>query len=201
MERTSSIYLNVKLNDLASLIFLFLTSVLGKYDLYENKKVTRRVAQLFPLLKTFNFKILKSFIFQHCGICDHKITHLTLKHNIIVLFYRIRSYVRGVIMIYIFRMDDIGVNHQIENLFHVHLYICPSDELSHFQLIFIVRSYVVLLFHCQGEGWDPANMFNPATLFMYVPVPSQEPVIQWLSFVYVLHICFSFLNKAVSFLV
>ena len=22
-------------------------------------------------------------------------------------------------------------------------------------------------------------MFNPATLFMYVPVPSQEPVIQW----------------------
>ena len=36
-------------------------------------------------------------------------------------------------------------------------------------------------------------MFNPATLFMYVPVPSQEPVIQWLSFVYVLHICFSFI--------
>ena len=31
------------------------------------------------------------------------------------------------------------------------------------------------------------------TLFMYVPVPSQEPVIQWLSFVYVLHICFSFI--------
>ena len=38
-----------------------------------------------------------------------------------------------------------------------------------------------------------SNMFNPATLFMYVPVPSQEPVIQWLSFVYVLHICFSFI--------
>ena len=36
-------------------------------------------------------------------------------------------------------------------------------------------------------------MFNPATLFMYVPVPSQEPVIQWLSFVYVLHICFPFI--------
>ena len=36
-------------------------------------------------------------------------------------------------------------------------------------------------------------MFNPATLFMYVPVPSQEPVIQWLSFVYVLHIIFSFI--------
>ena len=75
-----------------------------------------------------------------------------------------------------------------------------------FQLIFIVHSYVVLLYHCPrlGEGWDPANMFNPATLFMYVPVPSQEPVIQWLSFVYVLHICFSFifyLKKAVSFLV
>ena len=29
----------------------------------------------------------------------------------------------------------------------------------------------------EGEGWDPANMFNPATLFMYVPVPSQEPII------------------------
>ena len=28
---------------------------------------------------------------------------------------------------------------------------------------------------------------------MYVPVPSEEPVIQWLSFVYVLHICFSFI--------
>ena len=46
-------------------------------------------------------------------------------------------------------------------------------------------------------GWredsDPANMFNPATLFLYVPVQSQEPVIQWLSFVYVLHICFSFI--------
>ena len=73
---------------------------------------------------------------------------------------------------------------------------CLSDELSLFQLIFIVRSYVVLLYHCPrlGEGWDPANMFNPATLFMYVPVPSQEPVIQWLSFVYVLHICFSFIS-------
>ena len=30
-----------------------------------------------------------------------------------------------------------------------------------------------------GEGWDPFNMFNRATLFMYVPVPRQEPVIQW----------------------
>ena len=39
---------------------------------------------------------------------------------------------------------------------------------------------------------------------MYVPVPSQKPVIQWLSFVYVLHICFLFnfyINKGVSFLV
>ena len=31
---------------------------------------------------------------------------------------------------------------------------------------------------------------NKLALFMYVPVPSQEPVIQWLSFVYMLHICF-----------
>ena len=47
------------------------------------------------------------------------------------------------------------------------------------------------------------NMFNPATLFMYVPFPSQEPVIQWLSFGYVLHIFFSFIfllyYKAVIF--
>ena len=56
----------------------------------------------------------------------------------------------------------------------------------------------------KGEGWDPANVFQPATLFMYVPVPSQEPVIQWLSFVQVLYICSSFIfyiNLAVSFLV
>ena len=78
---------------------------------------------------------------------------------------------------------------------HVYLYVCPSDEFSLFQLIFIVRSYVEMLYHCPrlGEGWDPAIMFNPATLCMYVPVPSQESVIQWLSFVYVLHICFSFI--------
>ena len=45
----------------------------------------------------------------------------------------------------------------------------------------------------EGEGRDPANMFNPATLFMYVPVPSQELVIQWFSLVHVLHICISFI--------
>ena len=74
------------------------------------------------------------------------------------------------------------------------MYFCPSNELSLFQLIFIVRSYVVLLYHCtRFGGGDPANMFNPATFCMYVPVPSQDPVIQWLSFVYVLHICFSFI--------
>ena len=57
---------------------------------------------------------------------------------------------------------------------HVHLYFCPSDGLSLFRLIFIVRSYVVLVYHCPrlGEGWDPADMFNFATLCMYVPVPS-----------------------------
>ena len=38
-----------------------------------------------------------------------------------------------------------------------------------------------------------ANMFNPATLCMYEPVSSHEPVMQQLSFVYVLHICFSFI--------
>ena len=51
---------------------------------------------------------------------------------------------------------------------------------------------VVLLNHCPwiGNGWDPATMFNPATFCMYVPVPSQ--IIQWLSFVAVLLLCFSF---------
>ena len=74
-------------------------------------------------------------------------------------------------------------------------YLYPSDELILFQLIFIARSYIVLLHHCPslGKGWDPANIFNPATLFMYVPVPSQGPVIQWLSFVDVLLFCFSFI--------
>ena len=64
-----------------------------------------------------------------------------------------------------------------------------------FSTDFMIRSYVVLLYHCPrlGEGWDPANLFNPATLCMYVPVPSQEHVIQWSSFVYVLHICVSFI--------
>ena len=82
-----------------------------------------------------------------------------------------------------------------------YFYLYPSDDLSLFQLILIVRSCVVLLHHCLrlGEGWDPA------TFCMYVPVPSQETVIHWLSFVDVLHICFSFIfflvHIAVSFLV
>ena len=79
----------------------------------------------------------------------------------------------------------------------------PTDELSLFQLIFIVHSYVVLLHHCHrlGEGWDPANLFNPATLCMHVPVPNQEPVIQWLSFVAVLHLlCYNVNNTYLFFL-
>ena len=32
-------------------------------------------------------------------------------------------------------------------------------------------------------------------MYMYVPNSSHEPVIQWLSFVYVLHICFSFIFR------
>ena len=60
-------------------------------------------------------------------------------------------------------------------------------------MMFTARSYVVLLHYCPRlrEGWDPAYMFNPAIFCMYVPVPSQEPVIQWLSFVYVLYVFFS----------
>ena len=64
-----------------------------------------------------------------------------------------------------------------------------------------IRSYVVLLYHC--EGWDPANMFNPATLFMYVPVPSQEPVysvvVVCLCVTYLFFDHFFYINKAVSF--
>lgn len=35
-------------------------------------------------------------------------------------------------------------------------------------LIFMVQR----LLEKKGEGWDPANMFNPATFCMYVPVSS-----------------------------
>ena len=56
-------------------------------------------------------------------------------------------------------------------------------------MIFIVRSFIVLLLRCPrlGEGCDLANMFTPPHS-VYVPVQSHEPVIQWLSFVYVLHL-------------
>ena len=89
----------------------------------------------------------------------------------------------------------------------VYLFVYPSNELSFFQLIVIVRSYVVLLHHCPrlGGRWDPAYMFNSTKFCMYVSVPSQEPVIQWLSFVDELHISFFvhffYINEAVSFLV
>ena len=39
----------------------------------------------------------------------------------------------------------------------------------------------------------PRAVYIISTLFMYMPVPSQEPVIQWLSYVQVLQICFSFI--------
>ena len=49
-ERTSSIYLKLKLDNLASLIFLFLTSVSRNSDSYENKKRSaRRGAQFVPI--------------------------------------------------------------------------------------------------------------------------------------------------------
>ena len=61
--------------------------------------------------------------------------------------------------------------------------------------LYVACSYDILLYHCPrlGEGWDAANMFHPAKFCMYMPLLSQEPVIQWLSFVYVLQICFSFI--------
>lgn len=47
----------------------------------------------------------------------------------------------------------------------------------------------------EEEGWDPANMLNPATFCMYVLIQSQGPVILWLSLVAVLQtsVCFSFI--------
>ena len=53
-----------------------------------------------------------------------------------------------------------------------------------FSTDFIVRSNVVLLRHFprKMEGLDPTTMFYPVTFYMYVSVPSQEHVIQWLSF-------------------
>ena len=74
----------------------------------------------------------------------------------------------------------------------MYFYLYSSDELRLFQIIFIVRSCVVLLYRCPrlGKGWDQSYIFNPATLCIYMPVPSQEPLFQWLSFVDVIHICF-----------
>ena len=57
---------------------------------------------------------------------------------------------------------------------------------------FVLMLYCYNTFQGYGEGRDPAYMFNPATFCIYVSVPSHEPVIQWFSFVDVLHICFSF---------
>ena len=50
----------------------------------------------------------------------------------------------------------------------MYFYLYPSDEFSHFQLILIDSSYVVLLHHCLswGESCALVTMFNPAT-FLY----------------------------------
>ena len=66
-------------------------------------------------------------------------------------------------------------------MFCVFVFLLDIDlmELSPFELIFIVCSYVVLLHNCPRlvEGWGPAYMFNPATFCMFVSVPSQEAVL------------------------
>ena len=78
---------------------------------------------------------------------------------------------------------------------NVHLYFCQSDELSLFSTDFyssFLCCTVTPLSRVRGRVGIPLTCLIPP-LFMYVPVPSQEPVIQWLSLVYVLHICFSFI--------
>ena len=71
---------------------------------------------------------------------------------------------------------------------YMYFYLYLSDELILFQLIFIIRSYVVLLHHCSrlGEGWHPSNMLNLATFCMQLLLSNQ-------SFGDVSHICFSFI--------
>ena len=60
---------------------------------------------------------------------------------------------------------------------------------SHFANLMVENDLFSTDFY-SSFGGNPANMFNPSTFCMYEPVPSQEPVIQWLSFVAGLHICF-----------
>ena len=65
---------------------------------------------------------------------------------------------------------------------------------SYKELYLICQDLFVMWMHRQNLIVLPNKLFNPTTLFMYEPVPSQEPVIQCLSFVYVLHICFFFFH-------
>ena len=62
-------------------------------------------------------------------------------------------------------------------------YICSFHLMSlaffnRFVIVFLCCT-VISLSQVRGglATWDLANMFNPATFCMYVPVPSQEPVI------------------------
>ena len=70
------------------------------------------------------------------------------------------------------------------------------------------HSYVVLLYHFPwlGEGWDPANMFNPATWCMYVCACSKSGacnsvVVVCLCVTYLFFVHFLYIDKAVNFLV
>lgn len=69
---------------------------------------------------------------------------------------------------------------------------------------FIVCSYVVLVHHCPrlGAGVGAGKHVEPRHI-LNVPVQSLEPLIQWLSFVTVYHICLLFvvlyINQAFRF--
>lgn len=84
--------------------------------------------------------------------------------------------------------------HQLSDLFGVLFGGCIITSNVHsvflldyfylFPSIFLVCSYVELLHHCTRlkKGRDPVHMFNPVTISMYIFVPSQDHVIQQLSF-------------------
>lgn len=97
MKITSSIYLNVKLNDLAYLIFGFLTSVGNNSDSYENKErffyrntdnfvkyIYLQIQQIF-----FSMKNLPST--DHSFLCITSVTFLFTKTKYAVRYHKLKD--------------------------------------------------------------------------------------------------------------
>ena len=55
------------------------------------------------------------------------------------------------------------------------------------------RLYICKLVCSQFSNFNERNISKTYKIQNKMPVPSSEPVIQWLSFVYVLHIIYSFI--------